>query len=89
MLRVQIQFCNPVYKLMVLYALKRLNHENIEWDVLKASKELKLFKQNECFSIFVSLDRTVIKEREETRKLVAEVGIAYLMKYSSFCAQYH
>ena len=55
--------------------LIKLKNEKIKWEILKATKGLKLFKENQCFPIFVpvSLDCTVM-EKNETRKFISELN---------------
>ena len=81
-LRSKIKFCSGDVKAFRLGSkradkprpfLIKLENEKIKWEILKASKGLKLFKENQCFPIFVSLDRTVM-ERNERRKLIAELN---------------
>ena len=83
MLRSKIKFCSgDVVKAFCLESrradkprpfLIKLKNKKIKWEILKATKGFKLFKENQCFSIFVSLDRTVM-ERNERRKLIAELN---------------
>ena len=46
--------------------------ESRKWEVLKVAKNLKLFKKDECFPIYFSLDRTQ-QERSEWRNLLFEL----------------